>query len=610
MRFGILGPLEVLRDGALVNIGAAKQRTLLASLLINVNRVVSTESLAASLWETTRPGSRNVLQNHVMRLRRTLSGVAGRPLIVTRPAGYLLAVPDDAVDIHRFRTLVRDARAAIGIGQSANAADLLNEAIGMWRGDALSDVPSETLRREKQPGLDEERLLAIELRVETWLKLGWFTETIAELTALTALYPLREGLWGQLMLALYRSGRQAEALDAYQRVRGVLATELGTDPSPALQEVHMRILRAEPEALGGPHAPAAITALTIADQPVPRQLPPDTGRLTGRRGQLAMLDRWLDTVARRRAGTPVAAIVGAPGMGKTALAVRWAHRQSERFPDGQLHLDLRGYARSPAVTTTAALYRALIALRVAPERIPADPDARAGLYRSITAGQRLLILLDNARDAGQVRPLLPCGADCLTIVTSRDQLRGLVALDSAYRVTVNALDSDTANELFRELAGACEPVDRTAIDALVGWCAGHPLAIRVLAERASRAPGQLPRLAALLRNERARLDLLLGAGETEGGLRAVFGHSYRALDEPTGRLFQLLAQLMGTTEFTLRQVAGQVGLDQRPAAALLDRLVAAHLLENPLPDRYRYAELVRAYALEPERISQTADEPQ
>ena len=585
--FGILGPLEVTRDGAVVAIPAAKQRALLASLLVDANRTVSVEQLVARLWAADPPqGARVTLQNYVMRLRKAL-GDDGT-LISTRPTGYQITVDSGMLDFDRFDELTSHARQLIAHGDAERASALLRQALELWRGDALCDIESDVLQQEVVTGLAERRLAGIEARIEADLLLGRHAEVTTELRGLTSRHPLRERFWAQLLLALYRSGRQAEALETYRTVSTVLADELGVDPNPNLQVLHQRILSADP-ALTPTAAPAS------SPPTVPRQLPAAPRWFIGRDKELAQLDETTGQTAT----VVISTIAGMGGIGKTSLAVHWAHQNLDRFPDGQLYVNLRGFDGSgDAVPATAALRGFLDALGVDGAVIPADLGSLVGLYRSVMADRRMLVVLDNASNSDQVSPLLPASAHCTVLVTSRHRLSGLITTHGAQPLTLQALDHREARELLAQRVGREKLIaEPDATDALLEYSAGLPLALSILAARAAAHPDfHLAALATELAEASARLDAL-DAGEVTANLRTAFSASYTALDPAAAKVFCLLGLATGPDVGT-SAVASLVGLPSGRAVAALRALETAHLVQQHTPGRYRMHDLVRLYAAE------------
>ncbi|WP_412543582.1 BTAD domain-containing putative transcriptional regulator [Longispora sp. K20-0274] len=577
MEFRILGPLEIRADDGTVLVPARRrQRLLLAILLTRPNQPVSAARLVEELWAGDPPGSATAnLQSYVSDLRRLL----GRDRLRHRNGGYLLRVDDAELDTHAFTSLHTRGRDALDRGEHAEAAARLSAALDVWRGDVLEDMPDLTWPEAGRWA--DLRQVAAEDAVAARLGLGRHDEVAAELRILTGRYPQRERLWSLLMLALYRSGRQTEALAAYREFYRLITAEFGVEPGAELRRLHARILATDPE-LDAPETPAA---------PRPRQLPASASAFTGREEHLATLDALPRDVT-------VAAIVGGGGVGKTTLSVYWAQRAAERFPDGQLYVDLRGHAPPPAhpLRPAEALAGFLRALGVPAERVPTDVDEAAALYRSTLAGRRVLVLLDNAASAEQVRPLLPGGPDGLTVVTSRDRLSGLVAVDGAHRLTLGALTPAEARALLARVLGAdrlaAEPAE---VDALIRLCAALPLALRVaaavLADRPERTlAGYVAELAG------GRLDALEVDGDGQAAARATFDLSYARLGADARRLFRLIGLAPGT-DIGPASAAALAGLDVAEATRLLDQLAAAHLVSAGA-ERYGCHDLLRLYAVE------------
>jgi DNA-binding SARP family transcriptional activator/tetratricopeptide (TPR) repeat protein len=602
MQFGILGPLLVRVDGAEVGIPGGRQRVLLAALLMRAGNTVSLDALATAVWDRASPDTAATLRSYVMRLRRTLGPDAGARL-VARPAGYLLDVTEDEVDLLRFTRLCRDGGAALRAGAWAQASELLAAALALWRGAPLADVPSDLLRREHAPGLEQERLRATEWRIDADLRLGRGEDVVNELRELTARHPTREYGQGQLMRALYQAGRQTEALDAYRRVRARLVEELGVEPGAPLQDLHRRILEADPSLAGDPSdrpGPSEAADGASATPPAPAQLPADVTAFTGRARELGELDAlWTgpDTGAGHDAASgSVTLITGTAGVGKTALAIHWAHRARHRYPDGQLYVNLRGYDPGEPVAASDALAGFLAALGVPARDIPVGLDERAARFRTETARRHLLIILDNAGSVPQVRPLLPGSAACAVLVTSRDSLSGLVVVDGARRLDVEALTSDESVLLLRKLIGGRVDDHPEAAQALAARCTWLPLALRVIAELAAGRPTTpLATLAAELTDHRRRLDLLGIGGDPHADVATVFSWSYRQLPGDVARVFRLLGLNPGssTDPFAAAALADTTASS---AGAALDQLARAHLVQRVDSGRYGLHDLLRAYA--------------
>jgi DNA-binding SARP family transcriptional activator/tetratricopeptide (TPR) repeat protein len=611
LEFGLLGPLLVRRGGVVVAVSPGRQRVLLAALLLSAGRVVMVDELVEALWGSGPPPSaRTSLQNYVLRLRRSLAGGTGDSRVVGQPGGYLIKVAAGELDVDRFESSVAAARRAARAGSWEVAAGGLRAALALWRGQALCDVRSEVLAVREVPRLAEMRLQTVEARIEADLQLGRHTEVIVELRQLAAAEPLRERLHGMLMLALYRDGQQAGALAAYRAARAVLVGALGAEPGPGLRGLQQQILSADPALAapgpaavsGGSAGPAGTKAGQRRDLVVPRQLPAAAPGFAGRVGELAVLDGWLERAAGGGGTVVVSAIAGTAGIGKTALAVHWACRVAGRFPDGQLYVDLRGFGPAGAPVAAAEALRCFLdGLGVAAERIPAGPDARAGLYRSVLAGRRMLIVLDNARDAAQVRPLLPASPGCLALVTSRNQLAGLAAADGARLLTLDVLTEEEARQLLeRRLGPGRVAADPAAVAELAGLCARLPLALAIAAARADARPGlPLAALAAELRGTPARLDAL-GTGDAVTDVRTVFSWSYEQLSGPAGRMFRLLGVHPGP-DITAAAAASLAGVAVLEARRSLAELARAHLITEHSPGRYACHDLLRAYAAEQAR---------
>jgi DNA-binding SARP family transcriptional activator/Tfp pilus assembly protein PilF len=577
--------MEVVDGARRVALGSGRQRALLAALLLRANRAVSVEELTELVWDGAAPRqARAAVQTNLMRLRRSLDRAGGPPLVVTEGAGYAIRMADpDWLDLLAFDDLLERARQRREANDPVAQSDLLARALDLWRGQPLADVPSEVLRREAGARLAERRLWALEQRIDADLRLGRHGELVAELRGLTGEHPLREQFWAFLMVALYWAGRQAEALDAYQQARGVLVESLGVEPGPVLRDVERAVLTNS-------------VPLRALPADVPRQLPADIAAFAGRTAELAQLDALLPA-----AGTAPAMVVcvvdGTAGVGKTALAIHWAHRVAHRFPDGQLYVDLRGFeADAKPMSAAEALRGFLDALAVPPHRLPAGVPAQSALYRSLLADRRALVVLDNARDAEQVRPLLPGSPGCLALVTSRNQLFGLVTVEGARPLTVALPGEVEARELLgRRLGAARLAAEPAAVAEIVERCARLPLALAVVAARAATRPGfPLAALAAELGEVRTGLDAFAG-GERAADVRAVFSWSYRMLGGPAARLFRLLGVHPGP-DITVPAAASLAGVPRQQARTLLAELTRSHLVAEHSPGRFALHDLLRAYA--------------
>ena len=477
MEFEVLGPVRLLRDGEATRLGRM-QRLLLSVLLVHANRPVSGDLLADALWDGV--AAARVEQNlrlHIHRLRRLLGD---RERLSFGPGGYRLVVQPGELDAERFESLVDDASEVVG-DDPQRTADLLREALALWQGTPYEGLDDPVLTDEGQR-LTDRRISATESLYDAELNRGHDVGVVDELTDLVRRYPLRERLATLLMTALYRSGRQADALQVYQDARRRLVDELGLEPGPELRAIEQQVLAGEPVNVG---------VRGSVSMPVPAQLPPNVRGFAGREDEIATLNRLLSVTTD---STVIATLSGTAGVGKTALAVRWAHRVRDRFPDGQLYIDLRGYGPDAPLAPEDALAGFLRALGVAGVDVPQELDERAARYRSLLDGRRMLVVLDNARAADQVRPLLPSAASCAVLITSRDSLVGLGVRDGAERIGLHRLGVDEARDLMTSLLGDDTAVDTEALDRLIEQCARLPLALRIAVDlvRTRPARGGLP----------------------------------------------------------------------------------------------------------------------
>jgi DNA-binding SARP family transcriptional activator len=614
MEFCLLGPLMVRCDGAAVPVQRGKQRAVLAVLLLNAGQVVRVDELAATLWGSEPPPSAPVtLRNYVKRLRQAL-GEVGRVRISTQSPGYLIRVNAGELDVSRFEALLEAARSAARVGSWYTAAGQAGAALALWRGEPLADVGSDVLALREVPRLTEMRLQAVETRITADLHLGRHGELVAELQEMAAAHPLRERFHFQLMLALHRCGRRAEALAAYRQARGTLAGELGIEPGPELQRLHQRILAGDQNLTVQSAQPAQSgpsIRLPLFSPAVPRQLPAAARHFAGRASQLQALDEMLGTGSGAGRMAVISAIGGTAGIGKTALALYWAHRVAGRFADGQLHVNLRGFDPSGTPVVPAQVIRDFLdALGVPADRMPASQEAQQGLYRSLLAGRRMLVLLDNARDAEQVRPLLPGNPDCLVLVTSRSDLTGLVAADGARPFLLDVLGHDEALDLLNRRLGASRmAAEPDAADELIELCARLPLALGIVAARAETRPGlTIAGLACDLGSVGGRLDVL-DVGDVQSDVRAVFSWSYRLLSDPAARMFRLLGAHAGP-DISAPAAASLAGLPLSQARRVLNELTSASVLTEQVPGRFAAHDLLRAWAGELAATSGNEDERQ
>ncbi|MET0134108.1 MAG: BTAD domain-containing putative transcriptional regulator [Kibdelosporangium sp.] len=532
MEFILLGPMEAWHEGAPVPLGGPQRRCVLALLLLQPGRVVPLDRLAEIVWGDAPPAKvRSAVRMHVSRLRKAL---AGDPEVVVgaRHSGYVVDIDPQRVDLHRFRRLVADARAGT---DSSRSRRLLGEALRLWRGKPLAGLVGEEPRKRLCGGLDEERMSALEQRIELDLQTGRHNAVIAELTQLAADHPARERLAELRMLALYRCGRPTEALAAYQQIRAHLVEEFGIEPGEALRSLQGEVLNADRSW----SAPAV--GLGEPRLPIPRQLPADVASFTGRGKLLKELDHLHPAVGDRGA-TPVviAAIAGMAGVGKSALGVHWAQQVRDEFPDGQLYVNLRGCAAGPPMRPIEALTHFLRALGAPAHHIPTEVETAAGLYRSLLSDKRVLVMLDNASHAEQVRPLLPGSTTCRVLVTSRDMLTDLVARHGARRLVLDVLTRQEAASLITRILGADRAsAEPDAVAELARVCARLPLALRIaVANLADRPHDTIAGYVAGLCAGSKRLDALRIEAELVAA-GTVFEPPHRCLPPDVQRVFRL-----------------------------------------------------------------------
>jgi DNA-binding SARP family transcriptional activator/Tfp pilus assembly protein PilF len=612
LRFGVLGPLRVWRHGTVVDLGPVQQRVVLAVLALQAGRPAGRQQMIDAVWGETQPRNAvNLVQRHVSGLRRALEpdrpGRTPSDLLTWTDAGYLLTLPPGALDLDLFVRGLARARSAQAGGQLQEAAAALHSALELWRGPVCDGLSSPFLDAQADR-LAESRVSALEERIELDLMIGGQGDLIAELRDLIAEHPLRERLRGLLMLALYRAGRQADALTAFRDARRQLRDELGVEPSAPLQRLHQQILAADP-ALAPAGAPQAGADVKVSrPRVVPAQLPHHIPDFAGRDAELGRLDTLLDRDGSgARNAVVITVITGTAGVGKSALALYWAHRARNLFPDGQLYVNLRGFGPAgSAMEPAEAIHGFLEAFAVPPERMPLDLDERAALYRSVLADLRVLVVLDNARDVDQVRSLLPGSPGCAVLVTSRNRLTSLVAADGAQPVELDLLPDAEARRLLSSRLGpdrvASEPA---SVDEIIKACAGLPLALVVAASNAvanSRLP--LSALAGELRKTESRLDAL-GADDQYTNVRAVFSWSYHALSPPAARQFRLLGVHAGP-DISLSAAASLAGVPLAQARRELADLVRAHLVTQWAPGRFVTHDLLREYASELSMIHDSA----
>ncbi|SDP08140.1 AfsR/SARP family transcriptional regulator [Lentzea jiangxiensis] len=565
--FGILGPLRVTNAGQGLRCAGHRPRAVLAALVVEAGRPVGLDRVVDAVWgERPPPSAIANVHTHVSRLRRQLAGIGLPGRIVTESGGYLLDVESGALDFVRFEKAAARARGLLEAGDPAGSVAAWEDAFALWRGSPLEDVSCFGWLAYEAARLEEVAVLAHESFADARLAAGHFGAAITELTALVRQAPLREGLWHRLVLAQHRAGRRAEALETYRALRAVLVEALGVEPCEQIRELHQEVLR------GGP-----------AGRPSPMQLPPDVADLTGREAESAELEGLL-----ARPGA-VAAITGAAGVGKTALATRVAHEVSGHFGGGQLYVRLGGAGPAPR-DPAEVLTELLTAFGVHPDAVPEDVEARAAVYRSQLAARQVLVVLDDAASAAQVRPLLPGTAGSAVLITSRAAL-----IEPARTVRLGVLGTRDAVRLLAAVAGEARVAAEPDAAAEIARCCGHlPLALRIAGTRlARRAHWTVARLAARLADEGTRLDELR---VDDLAVRASLASGYEALDEEQRRTFRLLS-LLEVRDFPGWAVAPLLGVAVHVAEELVDSLVDAHLLESA-DGRYRFPELLRIYGRE------------
>ncbi|WFB08545.1 NB-ARC domain-containing protein [Streptomyces sp. LX-29] len=670
MEFGLLGPVAVATPGhGPLPLGPTKRRSVLAMLLLQPNTTVSVEQLIACLWEEEPPvHARTVIQGHVSQLRAALATGGAEAYGVeldTVGRAYRLRTPETLVDAHRFSELAALARPE---DEPAHAIDLLREALSLWRGPALTGTVSSPPFAAAAHALEERRLAAVESLATAHVTLGEHDRAAAALAPQAAAHPLREGLVAALMLALYRIGRQSDAIDCYHRTRRMLADDLGVDPGERLRGAYEEIITGAPTRRPEPHGhpsgrpapygapspagpgtgpgsgpgsglgrpkdttapqqpgdtpavswgvgPAGGTEAAVprprwarpADPaasggeapatPAPQLLPRPPAGFLGRDAELAQLTRLALPEAECAEDSRVALVTGPAGVGKTALAVRWGHAHARAFPDGRLFADLRGFSAQESAEPAHILRDFLLTLGVAADRIPESVEAASALYRSLAAGRRLLVVLDNAGSSAQVRPLLPAGLNCVTLVTSRSRLDGLVATDSARSLRLHPLGPQDGVALLGAVLGPDRVAeDPAAAQELVALCNGLPLALRAAAAQLTARPRwRLARLAAALRDERQRLALL-SAEDT--GVAAALRASVARLSADDVRLLATLGTGFAR-EVDAAAVAAVAGADPERTRDALDRLAEMHLIDEEATNRYVMTDLVKLFAQDEE----------
>jgi DNA-binding SARP family transcriptional activator/tetratricopeptide (TPR) repeat protein len=626
LRVGVLGPVTAWYGQEELRVGQPRQQAVLGILAMRANRVISRGELVDAVWGQEPPASaEGGVYTYVAGLRRviepTRSARGPGRVLVSSGAGYVLHLVPGQPDAVAFEQQVARARQLRKNGDPVAAVDALEGALGLWRGVAFAGVPGPFAETERVR-LAELRSGAAEERADVLLALGRHEEVVPDLTALVADHPLRERMRGLLMIALYRGGRHAEALRVFDDGRHVLAEELGIDPGTELSRIHQQVLTCDPALNLAAGVPLNLTrsptpvAPPAADQagptgtaaapswaalaprlPVPAQLPLDAQGFSGRHDELRTLHDMLPA-ARAAESVPVVVISGTAGVGKTALAVRFGHQVAKHFPDGQLYINLRGQDPGrPPMEPVEALGVLLVAFGLPGHRITPGIEERAPLFRSLADGKRLLVVLDNASSAAQVRPLLPGSPDCLVVVTSRNQMAGLVATDGATLISLDVLSDDEAHEMLARRLGrervAAEP---QAAGEIIGACARLPLALSIAVGRATagRAKRPLTQLAAELRDARNRLDAL-EEGDAATDVRAVLSWSYDQLTPATARMFRMLGLHPGP-DVSLSAAASLAGISRAEVGTALRELTRTHMAAEHQPGRFTFHDLLRVYA--------------
>jgi DNA-binding SARP family transcriptional activator/tetratricopeptide (TPR) repeat protein len=621
LRVGVLGPVTAWYGHEELRVGQPRQQAVLGILAMRANRVISRGELVDAVWGQDPPASaEGGIYTYVAGLRRviepTRSARGPGRVLVSSGAGYVLHLVPGQPDAVAFEQQLARARQLRKNGDPVGAVDALEGALGLWRGVAFAGVPGPFAETERVR-LAELRSGAAEERADVLLSLGRHEEVVPDLTALVADHPLRERMRGLLMIALYRGGRHAEALRVFADGRHVLAEELGIDPGTELSRIHQQVLTCDPalnlaadttrdgqqaQASGSPRPrpQAAGTGPRGSYEPVlplPAQLPLDAQGFSGRHDELRTLHDMLPS-ARAGETVPVAVISGTAGVGKTALAIRFGHQVAKHFPDGQLYINLRGRDPGrPPMEPIEALGLLLVSFGMPPHRLTSSVEERAALFRSLVDGKRILAVLDNASNAAQVRPLLPGSPDCLVVVTSRNQMAGLVAAEGATLVSLDVLGDDEAHEMLARRLGrervAAEP---QAADEIIAACAGLPLALSIAVGRATagRAKRSLAQLGAELRDARNRLDAL-EEGDAATDVRAVLSWSYDQLSPAAARMFRLLGLHPGP-DVSLSAAASLAGISRAEAGTALRELTRTHMAAEHLPGRFTFHDLLRVYA--------------
>ena len=608
LRLSVLGPLAVRLDGRDVALGSAMQRTLLGLLAVTTETVLRRDEIIEVLWGPAVPnGAARLVHTHVSRLRRRVQPPGETPILLATGGGYRLMAAAEQLDVLRFRDLRVLAQRAAAAGEHKDAAVSYRDAIALWRGQPLADSPTlgehpavVTLRREWQEAVLEfvDAITNSGTSVFATAGRGPSAQVLEVLRQLIDAEPLNEAAHARLMLALAAAGEPASALQVFERLRRRLRESLGIDPGPVVLDAHRRVLLPEGSGVGALPSRVGVGS-GRAVSGVPAQLPGDPGDLVGREDEVAQLDEIARRVGQEPTTVVTIVISGPVGVGKTVLAVHWAHRVRDRFPDGQLYVNLRGFdPTKPPANPDDEIRALLLPLGVPAEGIPTGTAGLDALYRTRLAGKRVLLLIDDARDAGQVWPLIPGSPGCLVLVTSRVELPGLLVAAGARPVRLDPLGPQQACELLGRRLGLGTPMaEPTAVRELATYCDGLPLALAILAARAATRPGYpLARLAADLRDPQGMRAAFAGS-EPSTDLRMMLSASFRALTEPAARMLSALAGHPGP-EATGQAAAAMAGVPDWQAGRLLDELRQAHLVVERPPDRYTLLKPFQCFAAE------------
>ena len=596
-RLLILGPLSLQRGQTPVAVTSPRLRRVLGLLALKHPEPSTQQEITDTLWPSGPPSShQSLIHTYVSQVRQLLGpgGLVPPPTVVRTPNGYQLEASRNHIDLGHFDELLERATRQHRAQDPGAAYESLTQALQWWRGPVLADADPVLRQHPAAVAANERRVKAVLLHADTALQLGRPEEAVPVLWDMVGSEPLHEGLHARLILVLASCGEQAAALNVFSRLRDRLDEELGIAPSAEVRDAHLQVLRQQLPLAQRPVQPPPADRTALAG-PYPAQLPARVGTCVGRRREMRELDDLVSPDPARRAH--VVAVVGAPGVGKTALAVHWAHARREQFEDGQLFVDLRGHSPLPTLRPGDVLAQFLRALGVPPDRLPADEDEAAALYRTLLADRQMLIVLDNARDAEQVRPLIPGAQGCAVVITSRSQLAGLVASDGARRLGLDVLDPDEACQLLASIIGECGvAADEEAARRLVRLCGGLPLAIRIAgANLVARNVGIADYCAELAGDDmlsRLRVD-----GDRRSTVRAAFDLSYRALPAAAQRMFRLLG-LMPGPDLTVDGAAALADSTSAESAGLLVSLTDTHLVQERAAGRFGLHDLLRSYARE------------